>query len=122
MSEFTQGKWITDTRTIRVSCRVLCAVRADDRRNDDDRTVVYIPSCFNDRAIAYIPLTRNGSIPQQEAKANARLISTAPEMYELLYEALQELKGYDPIGNRISTVYPDIEELLARIDGEEAEA
>ena len=52
--------------------------------------------------------------------ANGRLIAAAPEMYELLYDAMQELKGYDPIGNGISTVYPNIEELLARIDGEEA--
>ena len=54
-------------------------------------------------------------------EANARLIAAAPEMYELLYEALQELKGYDPIGNGISTIYPDIEELLARIDGDSQE-
>ena len=56
-----------------------------------------------------------------EGQANARLIAAAPEMYELLYEALQELKGYDPIGNGISTIYPDIEELLARIDGDSQE-
>ena len=55
------------------------------------------------------------------SEANARLIAAAPEMYELLYEALQELKGYDPIGNGISTIYPDIEELLARIDGDSQE-
>ena len=54
-----------------------------------------------------------------EGEANARLIAAAPEMYDLLYEALQELKGYNPIENGISTIYPDIEELLYSIDGTE---
>ena len=58
---------------------------------------------------------------REEAIANTRLRAAAPDMYELLYEALQELKGYDPIGNGISTIYPDIEELLARIDGDSQE-
>ena len=53
-----------------------------------------------------------------ETKANASLIATS-EMYALLYEALQELQGYEPIEDGISTVYPDIEELLARINGKE---
>ena len=98
MSEFTQGKWY-----------VIQGAGIDelDVISEDKRNICYLFGYSFSR--------------WNEQKANARLIAAAPEMYELLYEALQELKGYDPIGNGISTIYPDIEELLARIDGDSQE-
>ena len=53
---------------------------------------------------------------------DAKLITAAPEMYDELYEALQLLQGkssYD--GDEFSQQAESIRELLARIDGEEAE-
>ena len=91
MSKFTKGKWIIDR----------------------DGSAI-----FSDSEDCYVAELSPANSDEQVA-ANARLITAAPEMYELLYEALQELKGYDPIGNGISTIYPYIEELLARIDGKE---
>lgn len=49
----------------------------------------------------------------------ARLIAAAPEMYGLLYEALQELKHNMLKEYDTSSVWPCIKELLNRIDGEE---
>ena len=95
MSEFTQGKWYV----IQGAGIDELDVISEDKRN--------ICCLFSYSVFRW-----------DEQKANARLIAAAPDMYELLYEALQELKGYDPIGNGISTIYPDIEELLARIDGD----
>ena len=71
MSEFTKGKWATDTRIKRVSCAVWRTVRKADSsiENNDD--------------IAYIPRARC-SISEEEALANARLIAVAPEMYNMI--------------------------------------
>ena len=96
MSKFTKGTW-------RYDGPMEWAGTANERRYE-------IVTEDGEFIIAVVP----GNI-----EADARLIAAAPEMYELLYEALQELKGYEPIENMISTVYPDIEELLARVDGEE---
>ena len=96
MSEFTKGKW------------------------EYDKPFGVIFSYETYAVIANVQGAGTGSCfcSTQEGQANARLIAAAPDMYELLYEALQELKGYDPLGNGISTIYPDIEELLARIHGD----
>ena len=101
MSEFTEGKWFS--------------VKSEMKAGKHRRTKIYCSVSREDGTLKTIA-TLSGTTA--ETKANACLITSAPEMYELLYEALQELKGYDPISNGISTVYPYIEELLARIDGE----
>lgn len=54
-----------------------------------------------------------------QEEADARLIAAAPEMYGLLYEALQELKHNMLKEYDTSSVWPCIKELLNRIDGEE---
>ena len=96
MPDFTKGKWAWDMWP----------------PNEFDKSIAIITPA---KVIANVINQRVIS----ETNANARLIAAAPEMYGLLYEALQELKGYKPIENGISTVYPDIEALLARIDGKE---
>ena len=102
MSEFTRGSWFS--------------VRTETKAGKHRRTRIYCGVRREDGTLKTIA-TLSGTAA--ETKADARLITAAPEMYDLLYEALQELKGYDPIGNGVSTVYPEIEELLARIDGKE---
>ena len=103
MSEFTQGEWELHTNLVRVNCAVACVVEIPD---DPPYTIAIIP--------------KRAGKTQSECMANGRLIEAAPEMYGLLYEAMQELKGYKPIENGISTIWPDIEELLARIDGKKS--
>ena len=56
-------------------------------------------------------------------EANARLIAAAPEMYVELYEALQLCAGHSSYdGDDFSEQAKSIRELLARMDGEEADA
>ena len=52
-------------------------------------------------------------------KADARLIVAAPEMYGMLYEVMQELKGYETKVSYKKTYYELIQELLDCIDGKE---
>lgn len=102
MSKFTQGKWHSDE----YGCFVFA--------HGTEMMVCEM------RGMGWF---RSKGITDEEAlsiqAANARLIAAAPEMYDLLYDAMQELKGYKPIENGISSIWPDIEELLARIDGKE---
>ena len=52
---------------------------------------------------------------KETAERNTRLIAAAPEMYELLMEAADEL-GIHALWDRVAS---DCYELLARIDGEQ---
>ena len=102
MSEFTNGKWATDTRIKRVSCAVWRTVRkADSNIESDDM-------------IAYIPRQHNG-ISEEEALANARLIAAAPEMYKLLKVLVY--REYD--NTVIALLALEAEKLLTRIDSTE---
>ena len=66
------------------------------------------------KTIAHVSLL---SFPKEEYRANARLIASAPEMYELLlrYVDLLYERGTEP------EIYAETLDLLARIDGEEQE-
>lgn len=55
--------------------------------------------------------------PYDDADDIGRLIAAAPEMYELLIFAMASLRDGDIPAQRVAD---RIEELLARIDGEEA--
>ena len=66
-----------------------------------------------------------GWVKIKEVEANARLIAAAPEMYELLKEVAEVLRtrnNYDYIEGDLFSLMTEAEELLARIDGEEAQA
>ena len=85
MSEFkgTKGKWIADIRT---GC---CAVYPESRENytngchnDDDRNIFYSSKGSNYNG-------NHWDIPDEE-KANAILISKAPEMLEMLKNILEQ--------------------------------
>ncbi len=85
------------------------------------RAVYYTPKYITiNGGIYLISSSSEDDVAFTPSLADARLIAAAPEMYDLLYEAMQELKGYEPIENGISTIWPDIEELLNRIDGKES--
>lgn len=119
MSKFTNGKWKTDAKTIRISCRVFRTVRVNDNDWDNDWLDV-----------AIIPVIHG--MPEEEALANVRLIAAAPDMYRLLQEFMKidEQKKWaaseknDP-AYMMALVAQDgavnmSKELLARIDDEEA--
>ncbi len=57
----------------------------------------------------------------QEEQANARLIATAPEMYKVLQVFADEPSEAEERVDELCTAYYQARELLARIDGEEAE-
>ena len=60
--------------------------------------------------ISYINYNKN-----KEMQANARLIAAAPEMYEMLIFALKEAENGHLMDGEL------IKDLLARIDGKEAQ-
>ena len=58
-----------------------------------------------------------------DEEADARLIAAAPEMYYLLKELTKELSAYgDDVREDLYSLMIEAEEVLARIDGEEAQA
>ena len=79
------------------------------------------------KKIAILP--KNERISRQEQVANARLIAAAPEMYELLSSCIEYAEYVeDYFGGKTPEEIPDayhfiksIDNLLARIDGEEQE-
>ena len=105
MAQFTNGEWEADAKTIRVSCKVFRTIRVGDI--DEGHNITFIPSLHGRT--------------EQELLANTRLIVAAPEMYELLYEVMEELKGYETKISYKKTYYELIQELLDRIDGKETE-
>lgn len=62
-------------------------------------------------------LSDNKQIPQLQKEANARLIAAAPDMYELLYEAMQDLQHYETKLSYKKTMWELIQEELDSIDG-----
>ena len=95
MSKFTKGKWKTNINKY---------VYVLDEKNKflHRRFIVY--NVYGDT--------------EEETQANARLIAAAPEMYELISEALGRCKG----NSVFADLYSQAKELLARIDGEEMKA
>lgn len=59
----------------------------------------------------------NGFVYDEEEQANARLIAAAPEMYELLESIVSLLSVHSYSQGEAVKIH----QLLARIDGEEAE-
>ena len=121
MSKFTPGKWIADcTHTLKLSDYEVLSVAQEN----DDMEIVNGKKCilmpFWGKRIAFIPIKHNGDISREEVNANARLIAAAPEMYELLREELIPTSDYGGIPSLSRA--DKIHKLLARIDGEEAEA
>ena len=103
MSEFTKGKWYLD----------------DDK---EDIYVIYENEENGQKEKVYVAAAWAGGIHEGEAEANARLIAAAPEMYELLDGLIYKLKtnGADEC-EEIDEAIQEIERLIERIDGEEAQ-
>lgn len=71
----------------------------------------------------YLVAKLNGTPTEKELQAISRLLNATPEMYGELYEALQLLKGKSSYENdEFDRQAKSVQELLARIDGEEVEA
>ena len=95
MSKFTSGEWNVTDKTFTLDGQ------------SADWHLVYSP----EQAVGFI-----------RHEEDAKLIANAPEMYDELYETLQLLQGkssYD--GDEFSQQAESICELLAHIDGTEAD-
>ena len=108
MSKFTQGEWrYVENNTVVVG-------------GEQSKTIAYL--------ISDIKFSEDGCIefPKDEYKANGRLITAAPEMYELLkalafyIEAITKLQK-EYVANEFCDYAERIHELLARLDGEDSE-
>ena len=97
MSEFTRGSWFS--------------VRTETKAGKHRRTRIYCGVRREDGTLKTIA-TLSGTAA--ETKADARLITAAPEMYDLLKTCADQFNhiGFSPMGEMC-------EELLARIDGKE---
>ena len=105
MPEFTTGTWEIHHNTGKYSTTIeIFAVPYDE-----DKLPVKVAKILND----------NRQIPQREKEANARLIAAAPDMYSLLYDAMQDLKGYECKVSNKKTLWELIQEQLDIIDGKD---
>ena len=104
MPDFTEGTWkIQHGTTGKYSTTIeIFAVP-----EEEDALPVKVAKILND----------NKQIPQAQREANARLIAAAPDMYELLYEAMQELQHYETKLSYKKTMWELIQEQLNIIDG-----
>lgn len=90
MSKFTAGKWDLDPLTgeIRASGTLIAKV--------------YGATAFNH------------SQTEAECQANARLILSAPAMYEALQTAIEKLAGYEPC----SETHQKLKAILREVEGD----
>lgn len=100
MSKFTSGKW-------QVNADMYANLYVD----------VYDPDDFLRRTVCTVNDESYKGRLDEEARANARLIAAAPEMYELLKEELIPNSDYGGIVSFSREA--KVRELLARIDTEE---
>ena len=106
MSSFTRGTWEIQSNT-----------------NAKKGTTIEIYAVPEDEEALPVKVARvmscNKEIPPDQRMANARLIAHAPEMYELLHEAMQDLQHYETKVSYKKTLWEIIQEELDRIDGKE---
>ena len=96
MSKFTQGEWEWDKE----NCLVFTTMYSEDGSSER----YYVADFEMDYAIS-----------REEREANARLIASAPEMYELLESLVNILLAHSYSQDKAIRIV----DLLARIDGEE---
>ena len=106
MSSFTRGTWEIQSNA---GAKKGTTVEIYAVPEDEDGLPVKVARVMND----------NKQIPVDQKMANARLIAHAPDMYKLLYEAMQDLQHYETKVSYKKTLWELIEEELARIDGKE---
>ena len=111
MSKFIQGtgKWfVSDEGSV---------------NQHDDAPHLYIYARPEDiKGSWYVAAVADIYNKESKVQENARLIAAAPEMYEELCEALEFFKKESFYSDEAKTYVKSIEELLARIDGEEINA
>jgi hypothetical protein len=69
-SKHTEGKWIVNTRIIKKSSKSFTQIKSDNGK--------HIAQMFDEESVYPICMTK------EEAEANAKLISAAPELLECL--------------------------------------
>ena len=106
MSEFTNGEWVIQRNA---GAKNGTTIEIFAVSEDEEALPVKVARVLND----------NKQIPPEQREANARLIAAAPDMYDLLYEAMQDLQQYETKLSYKKTMWELIEEELNRIDGKE---
>lgn len=104
MSEFTNGEWIIQRKS---GAKSGTTIEIFALLEDEEALPVKVARILND----------NKQIPPIQREANARLIAAAPDMYELLYEAMQDLQHYETKLSYKKTMWELIQEELDSIDG-----
>ncbi len=105
MPEFTTGEWVIQHSTGKHSTTVVIFAIPED----ETALPVKVARVLND----------DKKIPLAQKEANARLIAAAPDMYGLLYDAMQDLKHYETklSYKNTNTLWELIQEQLDIIDG-----
>ena len=106
MSSFTRGVWEIQRNA---GAKKGTTVEIYAVPEEEDKLPVKVARVMSD----------NKEISSDQRMANARLIAHAPEMYELLYEAMQDLQHYETKVSYKKTLWEVIQEELNSIDGKE---
>ena len=106
MSSFTRGTWEIQSNT---NAKKGTTIEIYAVPEDEEALPVKVARVMND----------NKQVPESQRQANARLIAHAPEMYELLHEAMQDLQHYETKVSYKKTLWEIIQEELDSIDGKE---
>ena len=104
MPEFTNGTWVVQHNA---SAKKGTMIEIFALPDDEEALPVKVARVLND----------DKNIPQAQREANARLIAAAPDMYGLLYEAMQDLQHYETKLSYKKTMWELIQEELDSIDG-----
>ena len=104
MSMFTNGEWVIQRKS---GAKSGTTIEIFALPEDEEALPLKVARVLND----------NKQIPPAQREANARLIAAAPDMYGLLYEAMQDLRHYETKLSYKKTMWELIQEELDSIDG-----
>ena len=104
MPEFTNGEWVIQRKGGAKSGTMIEIFALPE---NEEALPMKVARILND----------NKQIPPAQREANARLIAAAPNMYGLLYEAMQDLQHYETKLSYKKTMWELIQEQLDIIDG-----
>ena len=106
MSSFTRGTWEVQKNA---GARKGTTIEIYAVPEEENRLPVKVARVMSD----------NKEILPDQRMANARLIAHAPEIYELLHEAMQDLQHYETKVSYKKTLWEIIQEELDSINGKE---
>ena len=118
MSEFTKGPWTFSNKGTYIGSKNHPIANVEIGVWGETFPTLQLEGPSLDRKVkAVIEMIEYGEIPEEEGKANARLIAKAPEMYDLLQLLLSKIVEsfevqYDnnyPMTNAIKKLFKEID-------------